>query len=219
MNPARRCSRGAGALALLLATLGVPALLSMPALLVVAAAGLAPAARADEPLVRLRAVAVDMSGGNAASRADTIEIAIERWTTDEEHQRLHDILVEREPEQLMAALQKIRPRVGFIRTSTSLGWDIQYAREKETPGGGRRIVFLTDRPMSFYERSTRPRSAEYEFIFAEIRVGPDGKGEGKLVPAAKVYYDSVARQVEIENYAIEPVRLTQVTVEKQTAER
>jgi hypothetical protein len=191
----------------------------LSALLLAAAAWLAAPVQGAEPMLRMRAVAVDMSGAGAASRADTLEIGIERWTTDEEHQRLHDILVEHQQDKLMAALQKIRPRAGFIRTTTSLGWDIQYAREKEMPGGGRRIVFLTDRPMSFYERSTRPRSAEYEFIFAEIRLGPDGKGEGKLATAAKVYYDSVARQVQIEDYGTEPVRLTQVTVEKQTARK
>lgn len=55
------------------------------------------------------------------------------------------------------------------------------------------------------------RSADYEFLLGEIRIGPDGKGEGKLVPMAKITYNKVARAIEIENYASEPVRLTQVT--------
>jgi len=42
-----------------------------------------PGAHAKEPLLMLRAFAVNMSGGRRAA-AGTIDIAIERWTTDEE---------------------------------------------------------------------------------------------------------------------------------------
>jgi len=41
----------------------------------------------------------------------------------------------------------------------------------------------------------------------------DGKGEGKLAPAAKISWDADTRTIEIENYGMEPVRLTQVQVE------
>jgi hypothetical protein len=51
-------------------------------------------------------------------------------------------------------------------------------------------------------------------MVCEMRLGPDGKGEGKLVTAAKVSYDKEKRQLEIENYGNEPVRLTQVVAAK-----
>jgi hypothetical protein len=44
-----------------------------------------------------------------------------------------------------------------------------------------------------------------------MRIGPDGKGEGKLVPRGKVTYNKGSRAIEIENYANEPVRLTKIT--------
>lgn len=66
--------------------------------------------------------------------------------------------------------------------------------------------------MSFWDLWHRPRSADYEFTLAEIRLGPDGRGEGKLVPAAKVAWDEATRTLVIEQYAIEPVRLTEVRV-------
>ena len=50
--------------------------------------------------------------------------------------------------------------------------------------------------------------------FGEIRIGPDGKGEGKVVPMARIEYDEQSRSIQIENYATEPVRLTQVIEEK-----
>jgi hypothetical protein len=68
--------------------------------------------------------------------------------------------------------------------------------------------------MSFWEAANQPRSADYAFTLAEVRLGPDGKGEGKLVPAAKIEYDQESKTLEIENYNTEPVRLTQVEVVK-----
>jgi|SRR5215813_1454732 len=172
-----------------------------------------PAARAADPVLRLNAFAVNMSGFGRTS-TQTLDITIERWTTDEERKRLLDTLIEKNSDKLLDALQKIKPRAGYIRTTTSLGWDIQYARMMDLPSGGKRIIFGTDRPMGFYEVRNNTRSADYEYMLCEIRLGPDGKGEGKLATAAKISYDKELGKVEIENYGIEPVRLTQVTVAK-----
>jgi hypothetical protein len=66
--------------------------------------------------------------------------------------------------------------------------------------------------MSFWELRNQPRSVDYEFTLAEIRLTKDGKGVGKLVTAAKITWNKDTRSVEIENYGIEPVRLTEVEV-------
>ena len=109
-----------------------------------------------------------------------------------------------------SALQDTK-KVGFIRrTGGGLGWNIQYARKEPLPDGGYRLIFATDRPMSFAERVSQPRSADYEFMVAELRMGKDGKGEGKLVPAAKVTFNKDENVIEIENYANEPVQLTKI---------
>jgi len=173
----------------------------------------APSAPAAEPVLRLAAFAVNMSGVGR-TRAETLQIVIERWTTDEERTKLLDTLIEKGSDKLLDAVQGIKPRAGYIRTTSSLGWDIQYAREYDLASGGKRIVFATDRPMSFRERINSARSVDYDFMAGEIRLGPNGKGEGKLVPAAKITYDKEKKQIEVENYAALPVRLTEVTVEK-----
>jgi hypothetical protein len=104
--------------------------------------------------------------------------------------------------------------VGSIARTGRLGWDIHFVQQIAAAGGGRRIIIATDRPMSFWEAANQPRSADYAFTLAEIRLGPDGKGEGKLVPAAKIEFDSESNTLEVENYNNEPVRLTQVEVVK-----
>jgi hypothetical protein len=163
----------------------------------------------EPPAITLRAFAVNMTGGGRA-RAGTIDIVVDRWSTDDERNKLRDALVEKGEDALLRAVQHVKPRAGFIRTSQSLGWDIQYAREIPTPDGGRRIILATDRPVSFFEARNRPRSSDYQFLLIEIRLNKDGKGEGKMATAAKITYDQDTRTVEIENYASEPVRLTQV---------
>jgi hypothetical protein len=170
-------------------------------------------AKDAKPVLRLTAFAVNMTGIGRGG-AGTLQIVIERWSTDAERAALINTLVESGSDKLLDAVQKIKPRAGFIRTNTSLGWDIQFARLTEIEGGSKRIVFATDRPMSFYEARNDTRSSDYEFMLCEMRIGADGKGEGKLAVSTKISYDKDKKSVEIENYGQEPVRLTQVTIDK-----
>jgi len=165
-----------------------------------------------KPELTLHAFAVNMTAPGAL--AGTLDIVIERWSTDQEREQLRVALIEKGPDALLAALQKIKPRAGYIRSGTRLGWDIHYARLQPFGNGGQRVFVATDRPMSFWELRNKPRSVEYEFTLAEIRLTKDGKGEGKLVPAAKVSWNKDTRTVEIENYGIEPARLTEIQLVK-----
>jgi hypothetical protein len=183
------------------------------ALVVAVGAAASLTSAADKAVLRLRAFAVNMSGTGGPATGATLEIVIERWSTDAEREKLRGLLIEKGSDALLRALQGIKPRAGYIRGSTSLGWDIQYAREQALGEGSRRVILATDRPMSYWELSNRPRSVEYEFTLAEIRLSKDGKGEGKLAPAAKISWDADTRTIEIENYGMEPVRLAQVQVE------
>jgi hypothetical protein len=187
-------------------------LLAGCAVVLAACSGLSAEDAATRPL-HMTAFAVNLSGVGRA-RPQTLQIVIERWSSDEERKKLLDTLIEKGGDKLIDLVQDIKPRAGYIRTTTSLGWDIQYARETPTPSGGRRILFVTDRPISFREARENTRSRDYEFMVCEIRLGPDGKGEGKLAAGTKITYDRDRQQVELENYGQEPVRLTQVTVDK-----
>jgi hypothetical protein len=166
-------------------------------------------AKDDKEILRIEAVAMDM---NTRVRTGSVDIVIERWSTPEEAASLKDVLVEKGDEKLLSALQKIKPRCGFARTSTSLGWDIYFARETDLPGGGRRFVFVSDRPVGMWEAQNAGRSMDYQFSLAEIRIGADGKGEGKAIPRAQVTFNKEKNTLEIENYEREPVRLSEVRI-------
>ena len=150
--------------------------------------------------------------GFGAPTAQTVQIGIERWSTDQEREQLRTQLVENGQDGLLRALQKL-PRVGYIRTLSSVGWDLHYASEVRM-GGTRRILIATDRPISFWEAANRPRTIDYPFTLIELRIGPKGEGEGKMTLATKVTWNPRDRVVELENYGSQPAHLLGVHAEK-----
>jgi len=164
---------------------------------------------AAKPVLHLTAFAVDMSNMANRTRAGTVDIIINRWASDQERDTLRAALREGGADSLLKALQKIKEPAGYIRTPSSIGYPLRFARQIPTPEGGKRIIVATDRYVSFLEATSQPRSIDYPFMLVDIRLGPDGKGTGKLMPLAKVT-ESEDHVVEIENYASEPVRLNEV---------
>lgn len=57
-------------------------------------------------------------------------------------------------------------------------------------------------------------AAPYPFTLVELRIGPDGKGEGRLSLAATITADEQAGTIVLENYRGQPVHLTGVRRER-----
>ena len=176
------------------------------ALLVLAGTAPLPAEKA-KPIERLTAFAASLGAG----RAGVVDITINRWSTDEEREMLLTTLQEFGPDKLLDALMKIRPPVGYMRTPNSLGYDLFFARNNPNPDGSRKVVLATNRRVAFREAANNTRSMQYQFTLIEIHLDKSGKGDGKMVPAAKVTWDKDAKKLEIENYQALPVDLLQVT--------
>jgi hypothetical protein len=161
---------------------------------------------------RFTAMAVNFDSPRGGA-AGTVEFVVNRWSTDAERDRLMAALMEKGPEKLLEELQR-NPRVGYIRTPNSVGYDLRYARRVPGDDGGERISLVTDRPIAFWEASQRPRSIDYPFTVIELRLDKDGKGEGKLSIATKITADSDNKTIFLEDYAIQPVMLQSVRREK-----
>ena len=157
---------------------------------------------------RFTAMAVNFDSP-AGGAAGTVEFVVNRWSTDAERDKLMTALLEKGPDKLLDVLQS-NPRVGYIQTPNSVGYDLRYARRVPGEDGGERISLVTDRPIAFWEASEQPRSLNYPFTVVELRIGPDGKGEGKLSIATKITADSDNKTIFLENYAIQPVMLQNV---------
>jgi hypothetical protein len=174
--------------------------------------GVAAAARSQPALpLRLSAVAINMSNVGPAGPL-RVELTIDRWSTEAERKGLITTFLEKGPRQLLDALQAVKP-VGRIRTLDSVGWDLRFARQLALPDGGTQIIVVTDRPVQFWEARNQPRTVDYPFTLIDLRLKPDGTGEGKASVATKITYNKSSQTVELENYASEPVRLTNVKIE------
>ena len=64
-------------------------------------------------------------------------------------------------------------------------------------------------------KRAQPRTVDYPFTLIEIRFPKDGgPGVGKMSVYTKITMSKDKQTMELENYDIEPVRLTNVTLEK-----
>jgi hypothetical protein len=172
-------------------------------------APLAASPQIEDAPARFNAVAVNMNRGAAG----TVEVVVDRWSSDADRDRLIGVMFDQGPERLLAELQKM-PRMGYIRTPGRIGWDIHFAAHVPAKDGGERIVLVTDRHMGFREVANRHRSVDYPFTVIELNVQKSGDGDGKISVATRILPDKGGRIVTLENYDIQPVLLTKVTRER-----
>ncbi len=181
--------------------------------------GLALAAEVPPPIAaqtngvpeRYTAKAVNMGSGPTA--AGLVLITINRWSTAKERESLLTVFAEQGPKKLLSALRK-SPKVGSLRLPNTLAWDLRYAFESPLDEGGRRVVLATDRPIGFQEARNQPRRIDYPFTLIEIRFTKDGVGVGKMSVYTKIALSKDKQTMELENYGTEPVRLTEVTIDR-----
>lgn len=152
---------------------------------------------------------VDLNSG----RTGPVQISVTRWSTPGERTELTQTLFKKGQEALLDTLRDMRS-VGRIYTPGSIGYDLRYAEERPLPDGGREIILATDRPMSFWEIVNRPRSAEFPLTWVQFKMRPDGTGEGKLAVAARITGEEADDLIEVEDFAIHPVRLQNIRARK-----
>lgn len=169
-------------------------------------------AQTNQPPLKLTAFAVNMA--NVATGANAqVDITITSWSTEAVRQELIKTFTEKGPNKLLDALQDQKP-IGFFKLPNRLSYDLRFARQIPLEDGGRRIVILTDRPISEFEAREQPRTVDYPFTLIEVRLKKDGTGEGKISVATKITLNKKENTVELENYQSEPVRLNAVRIVK-----
>lgn len=171
-------------------------------------AAVAPTQSNDAPSERFRAFAVDISNAAPRSAATTVDIAINRWSTDAQRDQLLSVFKENGQDGLLRALQN-QPSVGFIRTPDSLSYDLRFARQRQEAEGGRMIFLMTDRPIRMWEAVNRPRTIDYPFTLIQLQVDKDGNGVGKASIATRIRQADDGT-IELENFSSQPVRLNEV---------
>jgi len=170
-----------------------------------AAGGLPPAvsltAQPDPAPERFTALAVNLESPRR-DMTGTVEIVVNRWSTDRERDRLLTVLLEKGPERLLDALQDT-PRVGYIRTPDGIGYDLNFSRRTPGEDGGESIEVVTSRDFRFWEGINQPGAIDYSFAVIELRINRDGWGEGRMSIATKI----VGKALALEEHATQPVSL------------
>jgi hypothetical protein len=167
----------------------------------------APAAHQDPPVQEeFSAVLTNISNVGGAGLTP-LTIRIRRWTGDEENERMLGILRDKGQRAFLDALIDAKA-VGSISTPTSLKYDFFYARQMPTKEGGRRIMLISDRPMTVAERTSAATSRDYPFTVIDLQLDKEGNGEGTL--AQLVQLKLLGNILGIENLASGPMRLNNV---------
>jgi hypothetical protein len=161
----------------------------------------APISRADDAALRLYGLALNLTGVGGG-RSGEVEIAIERWSGEEERSRLLHVLAVDGTAGLARVLAEASPRAGFIRTQRGGSLDLKYAGQRALPGGGHQIVLVTDRlgPVS-----GRPQADTYDFLVVDIRLDREGTGEGRTAGPERLHYDRDAQALTVNRSGVEPV--------------
>jgi hypothetical protein len=154
---------------------------------------------------RFTAAAMNTNRGAAGN----IDIQVDRWSSDAEHDKLIAALTTKGADTLLEVLTDL-PVKGNFRAPGQLGWDIRFARHYPTDDGGERVVLATDRPIGFLEAANQPRSIAYPFTIIEMQLNRAGEGDGRMSLATKVILDKKKNRITLENFDLQPVLLTQV---------
>ncbi len=150
----------------------------------------------DQVAAHYSAVAVPTTG-LAGGQSTTIDIHISGQTSDQEAQRLVQVLNQQGQDALVNELRN--KDLGKIGATGSVGIDLAVVRVHPTEKG-KTIRLVAVRDIPFVERFLGGRSTNYPFTMAEFTVNDEGKGEGRLIVGAKVKVND-AEDVIIESYS------------------
>ena len=146
-------------------------------------------------------------GNVGATGATPVIIRITRWTGDDDQIRLMQVLEKDGNEAFTRELQRMK-QVGSIGVPQALAYPILYARQTPIKDGGRKITMITDRPMTFEERTGSSISRDYPLTWIEMTLNKDDRGEGYVVLAARMR--KVGEVLGIEDLSTQPAKLTAI---------
>jgi len=175
----------------------------------------------SEFVAQLEARAVSVSGVD--DDGGRVDILIQRWSTDQEFQRLHDAIPHSDTPQLLAALHLQARRVGIVlmpgvqghgaRARTRTPRNLLFARQVNTPAG-RRIIAASDEHLGLGEPAIEARRSVSEFNLIDIRFEPDGRGVGKVAAASDVTFSAELGTLEVKDFRQRPARLVDVKADQ-----
>jgi hypothetical protein len=154
---------------------------------------------------------VTMDGTTAKGPGDRVTIWIEEYTTDDVTQSLMKTLADGGQTALGDALKN--QRAGTLRVGTSTSYTLSVARQR-IDFEDRVVQLVTSGPLRGFPLNPGVRPQDYPFGFIEVRLRPDGTGQGTVVGMVKLAFDR-EKNLRSASYGTQSASLTNVeTVRK-----
>ena len=152
---------------------------------------------------RITGTFVSMSG-RTSGRTRQFTVTINRYTPPNEVRELNDALASGGQDQLLKAMSKMD--AGRVQIGTGVGVRANAVIVDPWSEGGRKITVLYERWLQFFELRYGTRSQDYPIGYAEIYLDRNNRGEGTLIPAARVRLKG-GNTWEVEDFGVFPARL------------
>lgn len=150
---------------------------------------------------------VRMISGPKPGASFRLTMTVDRWSTDEERKILIKSLYEGGSDTLLKELRAME--AGNVKFTGTLSRRLNFAVKKKTEKG-LFVRMILDRPVFFAEykyKMTRVR--DYEFAIIEFTIDEKGKGEGIVIPTARVKINKDGR-IKVETLGLGPQKLIRV---------
>ncbi len=153
--------------------------------------------------------------GTGPTGQTTIIITIDRFSSDEEHDHMLEVIMNEDNQTIADELGNMES-VGFLRvtgraaTRGTGSWQLRYARQVQR-GDTRVIRLATDRPILFVEAVRQPRrSWDSQTTLIELNLDENGEGTGVLMAGVEFTVDAKSGQITLSHMSSSPVQLLQV---------
>ena len=143
-------------------------------------------------------------GGRRAGLNQPFSLTINNYTSPDDVQQLNQALRTGGQEELMRVLSRLK--AGRIAVGNNVGVEANAVIATPTAEGGTKLTVLYERNVAIFELRYGARSADYRFGYAEIYLDSRGRGQGSLIPSAKVKLEGDNNWV-VEDFGEFPARL------------
>ncbi len=148
------------------------------------------------------------STGAVIAGASRLQITVQRWSSPAEAEQLRGSFSELGQAGVVRTLDSF-DQAGFIRTGTGVGDPLQFATAERTDYGWH-VLIATTRPVGIVESYFNLRSMEFPLLLVELRLGPDGSGEGAIAAGAQLRRDEATGRLMVERWDTQPILLRDV---------
>ena len=142
--------------------------------------------------------------GRLAGRSRQFSLIINSYTPTNKVRELNEALGRDGQDGLLKALSDMD--AGRIQIGTGIGVPANAIIVDPWGEGGRKLTVFYERNLSFFELRYGTRSEMYRVGYAELFLDREGRGEGMLIPAARVRLRD-GNVWEVEDFGVFPARL------------